>query len=71
MTGGTERAKRINRELASLAEERGYAFGLGSQRPMLKDEAATESYAVRDVRANVLLLGNVGLVQASSSRASA
>jgi isopentenyl-diphosphate delta-isomerase len=65
MTGGTDRAKQINRELAALAEARGYAFGLGSQRAMLKDPAATESYAVRDVAPTTLLLGNVGAVQAA------
>jgi len=64
MTGGTERAQRINRELAALAEERGYAFGLGSQRAMHKDPAATESYAVREVAPTALVLGNVGVVQA-------
>src|SRR5579883_3479119 len=32
MTGGSDEAGRVNRELASIAEERGYGFGLGSQR---------------------------------------
>ncbi len=64
MTGGTERAQRINRELASIAEERGYAFGLGSQRALHRDPAALASYAVRDVAPSALVLGNVGVVQA-------
>ena len=65
MTGGTERAERINRELAAIAEERGYAFGLGSQRALLKNPAALGTYAVREVAPSALLLGNVGVVQAS------
>jgi isopentenyl-diphosphate delta-isomerase len=65
MTGGTERARRINRELASIADERGYAFGLGSQRAMHRDRAALSTYAVRDVAPSLLLLGNLGVVQAT------
>jgi isopentenyl-diphosphate delta-isomerase len=65
MTGGTDRARDINRELASIAEERGYAFGLGSQRAMLKRKQTASSYQVRDVAPNVLLLGNIGVVQAA------
>ncbi len=64
MTGGTERAQRINRELSRIADERGYAFGLGSQRALLKNPAVLPTYAVRDVAPNVLLLGNIGVVQA-------
>ena len=64
MTGGTERAGRINRELASIAEEYGYAFGLGSQRAMHKDARLAGSFSVRDVAPSALILGNVGVVQA-------
>lgn len=67
MTGGTDRAKGINKELASVAEEQGYAFGLGSQRAMQKSRGALESYAVRDVAPTALILGNVGVVQAKQS----
>lgn len=69
MTGGTERARQINRELARIAEERGYGFGLGSQRAMLKDESST--YEVRDVAPTTLILGNIGAVQARSLDADA
>jgi len=64
MTGGIERAARINHELASVAEQRGYGFGLGSQRPML-ERGPHESYLVRDTAPSCLLLGNLSGVQAS------
>jgi isopentenyl-diphosphate delta-isomerase len=64
MTGGTERAARINAELASIAEERGYAFGLGSQRAMHADPGVAASYQVRQVAPSALVLGNLGAVQA-------
>jgi isopentenyl-diphosphate delta-isomerase len=64
MTGGTDEAGRINRELASLAEERGIAFGLGSQRAMHVKEGVEATYRVRDVAPSAVVLGNVGVVQA-------
>ena len=64
MTGGTEEAGRINQELASIAEERGYGFGLGSQRAMHLRAASTPTYRVRANAPTALVLGNVGVVQA-------
>src|SRR5450432_2235539 len=64
MTGGVDRALTINRELASIAEERGYAFGLGSQRAMHLDASKGATYRVRDVAPGAVVLGNLGLVQA-------
>jgi isopentenyl-diphosphate Delta-isomerase len=66
MTGGHERAREINRSLARIAEERGYAFGLGSQRAMHRDPNVASTYEVRDLAPTMLLLGNVGVVQARS-----
>jgi len=64
MTGGTDEAGRINRELAAIAEERGYAFGLGSQRAMVVKPGTGATYLVRQGAPTALLLGNVGVVQA-------
>jgi isopentenyl-diphosphate delta-isomerase len=64
MTGGVDRAGSINRELAAIAEARGYGFGLGSQRAMHVDASTVPTYQVRDVAPTALVLGNLGLVQA-------
>jgi len=66
MTGGTEEAARVNRELSSIAEERGYGFGLGSQRAMHLRTETGATYAVRDAAPTTLVLGNIGVVQARS-----
>ncbi len=66
MTGGTERAAKVNRELAEIAEQRGYAFGVGSQRAMHVRKESASTYRVRDVAPTTLVLGNVGVVQARS-----
>jgi len=64
MTGGTERAGAVNKDLALLAERHGLAFGVGSQRAMAEHPERTATYAVRDVAPTVPLLGNIGLYQA-------
>lgn len=64
MTGGTERAAEVNRDLAAIAEARGLGFGLGSQRAMQRQPNTAWTYQVREWAPNTLVLGNVGVVQA-------
>ncbi len=64
MTGGTERAGVVNRDLATLAERHGLAFGVGSQRAMAEHPELAETFQVRQVAPTVPLLGNIGLYQA-------
>jgi len=67
MTGGHEVARDVNRSLARIADRRGLAFGLGSQRAMLVEPTLASTYSVRDVAPDVLLFGNLGVVQATKS----
>ena len=64
MTGGSDASAEVNRELSSIADARGYGFGLGSQRAMQRSPETAWTYEVRAHAKNVLLLGNVGVVQA-------
>jgi isopentenyl-diphosphate Delta-isomerase len=64
MTGGTERAAEVNRDLASIAEARGLGFGLGSQRAMQRQPDTAWTYQVREWAPRTLVFGNVGVVQA-------
>lgn len=63
MTGGTDRAAAINRNLATAAQERRIAMGLGSQRVAIEDPSRADSFAVRQLAPEVLLLANLGAVQ--------
>jgi isopentenyl-diphosphate delta-isomerase len=58
MTGGTRRARDINRRLALAAESAGIALGLGSGRAALENGRLADTYAVRDVAPT-----NLGAVQ--------
>ncbi len=64
MSGGTEEAGNLNRALAAAAQKHGLGMGVGSQRAMLLDPSSVETYRVRDVAPDILLLGNLGAVQA-------
>jgi isopentenyl-diphosphate delta-isomerase len=63
MTGGTEDATRINRNLARAAEETRIAVGVGSQRKALEDPSRSESFLIRPFAPKVPILGNLGAVQ--------
>ncbi len=63
MTGGTDEATRINRNLAEAAERTGVAIGVGSQRKAIEDPSTAASFQVRDRAPSVPLLANLGAVQ--------
>lgn len=63
MTGGTDEATRINKNLATAAEATGIALGVGSQRKALEDPDTASTFVVRDVAPTVPVLGNLGAVQ--------
>jgi isopentenyl-diphosphate delta-isomerase len=66
MTGGTDRAHKVNQDIARAAEECGLGFGVGSQRAMFERPDTTWTFEVRDVAPNLLLLGNLGVQQAAT-----
>ncbi len=66
MTGGTADAGAINRAIAIAAARVGVAFGLGSQRAMAEHAELEATFQVKDVAPEVVLIGNVGVVQAQA-----
>ncbi len=63
MTGGTPEARRINRTLAEAAQVHGAALGLGSQRAAIETPDLADTFQVRDLAPDILLLANLGAVQ--------
>jgi isopentenyl-diphosphate delta-isomerase len=63
MTGGTDEAQRINRNLAQAAQSQRVAMGLGSQRAGLEDQGRAATFRVRQVAPDILLFANLGAIQ--------
>ncbi|RCW42660.1 type 2 isopentenyl-diphosphate Delta-isomerase [Paenibacillus prosopidis] len=63
MTGGTDEAGAINRRLAIVAEERGWAIGLGSMRAAIENEELAASFSIRKDAPTVPVIANIGAVQ--------
>jgi isopentenyl-diphosphate delta-isomerase len=63
MTGGTEQAAFINRNLAEAAQAQHVAMGVGSQRAGIEHASARQTFRVRDVAPDILLFANLGAVQ--------
>ncbi|HUQ07503.1 MAG TPA: type 2 isopentenyl-diphosphate Delta-isomerase [Kofleriaceae bacterium] len=64
MTGGTPRARTINRDLAIAANRAGIAMGVGSQRAMAEHPDLEATFQVKDAAPDLVLFGNIGVVQA-------
>ena len=63
MTGGFTEAKKINEELAKIAEKYGVGMGVGSQRAALEDEKYEDTYAIIKKYKVPLKIANVGAPQ--------
>ena len=63
MTGGSGLASKININLATASEEKGWAIGLGSTRALLESKAHEESFLIRTHAKTVPLIANLGAVQ--------
>jgi len=64
MTGGHGRALAVNDLLARVAEKRGIAMGVGSQRAALRDPMLVPTYSVvRESAPTAFIIANVGISQ--------
>ncbi|NHJ46508.1 MAG: type 2 isopentenyl-diphosphate Delta-isomerase [Asgard group archaeon] len=64
ITGGTEKAKKINKQLAQLVEKYGIGMGVGSQRVAIEDIKYKDSFTeIRKFAPNSFIASNLGAVQ--------
>lgn len=67
MTGGTQQAQTINCRLAEIAQTYKLAMGVGSQRVAVENPQVADTFAVRSLAPDILLLANLGAVQLNYS----
>lgn len=63
MTGGTQKALTINRNLAQAAEEQGWALALGSTRSALESRETAITFQMRKYAPSIPIIANLGAVQ--------
>ena len=63
MTGGTERARKINRNLAKVCNEFKLGMGLGSCRQLLKSDKYLSDFNLRNIIGVQPLFANLGIAQ--------
>mgnify|MGYP000844694636 CR=1 FL=1 len=63
MTGGTEKAGHINKNLAALCQEFGLGMGLGSCRSLLTSDEYLDDFRVRPYMGDQPLYANLGIAQ--------
>ena len=63
MTGGTEKAKTINKNLAKVCGEFGLGMGLGSCRQLLYEDKRMHEFDIRQFMPNEPMLINLGIAQ--------
>ncbi|WP_438318914.1 type 2 isopentenyl-diphosphate Delta-isomerase [Sporosarcina sp. FA9] len=63
MTGGAAFAESINRNLATAAQERGWALALGSTRALIESTQHRSSFQVRKYAPSIPIIANLGAVQ--------
>ena len=63
MTGGTEEGFRINLMLSEIAQNFGFAMGVGSQRAAIENPKIQYTFQIRKNAPDILLFSNLGAVQ--------
>jgi isopentenyl-diphosphate delta-isomerase len=63
MTGGTSEARKINRNLATVAQKLNNGMALGSCRILHENPSVLNTFYVRDIAPDIFLCANIGAVQ--------